>query len=355
MAALIAGSILGGGLINAGGSLLGANAASDARNQALSDAKGQLNTLTGQATGGTFLGNYGTSDIFGSVPDAALYNPVSDIDWTKSQRDTINGNLVNFGAASKLAGATNSFNLDQSLNRINTLVPNYQTNLNSMGNVTRDLLLGKLPYSDTMDITGNRSSLSASMGVPGGATNATLKDLGLSQLSAEQSGANMFQQMLTGAQQVMPTSAMTSPSSMFLDPTTRAQLDLSQRGQNIEQAQLEQQSSQSANNLAASADPAAASLFNLSASMIPATLGVSTSGNLGGGIANAGSAVGNSLSQLGTITALQNRANQTSYSGGYNTSQIYPSSGGTSFTMDANGNLMPTTIPQGYVNPNATF
>lgn len=354
MAALIGGAILAGGLVSAGGQLAGANAASDARNQALSDAKSQLAALTGQATSGSFLGGYGTGDIFGSVPEAALYNPVPDINFTKSQSDTIGGNLQNFGLASKLAGQTNAFNLDQSLNRIRTLVPNYDTNLATMGNVTRDLLLGKLPYADVMDITGNRSSLSANLGVPGGATNATLKDLGLSQLSAEQSGANMFQQMLSGAQQVMPTSAMTSPSSMFFDPATRASLELNQRGQNIQQAELTQQSEQSANNLAASADPAAASLFNLSASMIPATLGVSTSGNMGAGIANAGSAIGNSLSQYGVMTAMQNKANPTSYSGSYN-SQVYPGSSGTAFTMDANGNLMPVTIPQGYVNPNATF
>lgn len=306
MAGILAGSVLGGGLINAGAQLFGASSAADARNQALTNAQNQINNLSSSALGGNFLGQFGATDIFGSVPQAALYNPVSPVDFGQVQLDTIKQNLKALQPAENLSAQTNQFNLGQAQDRINALVPNYQTNLNQMGKVTQDLLLGRLPYSDILDITNNRSSLGASLGVPGGTANATLKDLGLSQLSAETTGANMFETMLQGAQQVMPTSSLMSPSSQFYDPTTMANLNLQQNAQSIEQAQLEQQSQQSAYNLAASPDPAAASLFNLQASLIPATLNIGSQSQYGAGIANAGSAIGGSLSQYGLLQSLQN-------------------------------------------------
>jgi hypothetical protein len=328
--------LLGGSAISAGGSLLGASMQSDARNQALSNAQNQINTLSSQALGGNFLGQFGATDIFGSTPNAALYQPVAPVDFYQNQLDTIGSNISALPSAEALSTSTNAYNLGQAQQRIGALVPNYQANLDQMGAVTKSLLLGQLPYSDVLDITGNRSSLAASLGTPGGSANATLKDLGLSQLSAETQGANMFETMLQGAQQVFPTSMLSNPSSMFYDPTTLAGLQLQQNAQNIEQAQLVQQSSQSANNLAAAANPAASSLFNLNASLIPATLNLGNNSALGAGISNAASALGGGLSSYSLLNALkQNQPtsstvntipgfNMTGYNGGYLTSAGNP-------------------------------
>lgn len=349
--------LLGAAAIGAAGSVISSNSASDSRNQAVTDARNGITGLQNSAVNGNFLGQYGTSDIFGTVPDAASYNPVAPLDFTQNQRDTITGNLRNLPAAERLSSSTNAFNLGQSLDRINALVPNYQKNLDQMGSVTKDLLLGRLPYSDVLDITSNRSSLGANLGVPGGTANATLKDLGLSQLSAETTGANMFETMLQGAQQVMPTSMLNDPSKMFYDPTTRAQLELTQRGQDIEQAQLSQQSEQSANNLAASPDPAAASLFNLQAGLIPATLGISAGGNTGAGIAGASSAIGGSLSQAALLQSLQSRQQQQQQPA-VQSPGLYFGGNNSTYGYDGSGNLVPyNTSGYGYpqVNPNATF
>jgi hypothetical protein len=308
MAGILAGAVLGGGLINAAGQFGSAALTADSRNQALQQAQNQINSLSSSALNGNFLGQFGASDIFGSVPQAALYQPVPPVDFAQTQLDTINQNLNALPGAENLAAQTNTFNLGQAQARAGALVPNYQTNLDQMGKVTQDLLLGKLPYSDVLDVTSNRSGLAASLGTPGGSQNATLKDLGLSQLSAETQGANMFETMLQGAQQVMPTSMLQNPNTMFYDPSTQEQLSLNQNAQNIEQAQLVQQSQQSANNLAAAPNPAAASLFNLNASLIPATLQMNSSGVLGAGLANAGGALGGSLSQFGLLSSLANRS-----------------------------------------------
>lgn len=304
MAALL-GGLLGAGALSAAGNIGGAEVSSDAQQQALTDARNQINSLSSSALSGNFLGQFGATDIFGSTPAASLYQPVDPVDFGQTQLDTIGQNLQSLAPSETLSSDTNAFNLGQSINRANALVPNYQTNLNQMGDVTQQLLLGKLPYSDTLDITNNRSSLAASLGTPGGSQNATLKDLGLSQLSAETTGANMFETMLQGAQQVMPQSQLQNPSSMFYDPTTQEGLALTQNAQNIEQAQLIQQSGQSANNLAAAANPAASSLFNLNAGLIPATLNSGSGQVLGGGISAAGNALGSGISTATLLSALR--------------------------------------------------
>jgi hypothetical protein len=258
------------------------------RDKSMKDAYARLQALSAGAG----------AEVFGSVPEHAPYEP---IDLSQSQLDTIAGNQAALPGAASLASSTNDYILADDLKRIRALVPQYDNNINRMGDVTRDLLLGRLPYGDVLDITANRSEMSANLGIPGGGANATLRDLGLSQMGAIQQGGSMFQQMLQAAQAVNPHERRMTPQGMFFTPQQRAELD-------ITQAQLKQQSEQSRNNLEAMPDPTAAGQFQLGL----AALGLQGGGTdpgpgtaamyqaIAGGIGAMGNAYGARQAQTGT-------------------------------------------------------
>jgi hypothetical protein len=238
---------VGATVVSTGVSMYGANKSQKAsakyRDKQMKDAYARLQALSAGAG----------EEVFGSVPEHAPYEP---IDLSQSQLDTISGNQAALPGAASLASSTNDYILADDLKRIRALVPQYDNNINRMGDVTRDLLLGRLPYGDVLDITANRSEMSANLGIPGGGANATLRDLGLSQMGAVQQGGSMFQQMLQAAQAVNPHERRMTPQGMFFTPQQRAELD-------ITQAQLKQQSEQSKYNLEAMPDPTAAGQFQL--------------------------------------------------------------------------------------------
>ena len=131
--------------------------------------------------------------IFGSVPEAALFEtkPYVPINYGQVQATTINDNITALPKIDELTSALNaSLRADSGL-RIENFAPGFQANLKTLTNAAGSLVNGRLPYSDVMDIVANRGELAGSLGTPGTATNATLKDLGLSRLSAMQSGADM--------------------------------------------------------------------------------------------------------------------------------------------------------------------
>lgn len=264
MAAIIALGLIGAAGVGAAGASAGQKKAEKGRTQALEDAYKRLGMLNESAMSGSFMGGFGLEEIFGSVPEWEPYNMV---DLSQSQLDTIAGNLAAFPSASQLSTTTNNFQINEDLKRIRRLIPEYDKNINRLGGVTRDLLLGRLPYGDVLDITSNRSELAASLGTPGGSSKASLRDLGLSQMQAVNNGASLFQQMMGIAEAVNPQSTRMRPQQMYFQPQERAQLD-------IQQAMLDQQSRQSGANLAAMPDPAAAALFNQQVGMATAPLGM---------------------------------------------------------------------------------
>ena len=254
-----------------------ANSSADAQQQARIDginaSEAARQGLINQALGGTFLGQYGTSDIFGRRPVGIPYEPVK---IGKSLQRSINQNKK-FGlpAALDFATAVNDrFSNDVlrlNLGRARTLYPGYDSAVDSYTGATKDLLEGRLPFEDVLGIVSDRQSLSGAIGVPGGAGAATLKDLGISRLGAIETGAKMFQSFLTTqANAVSPIPQLVRPDQIFnytmLTPETRLNAD-------ITQAQLKQQSLQSAEFLAAGPDPAAQALFGAQYQALPYVAG----------------------------------------------------------------------------------
>ena len=260
--------------------------------------------------------------IFGSVPEAALFEtkPYVPINYGQVQATTINDNITALPKIDELTSALNaSLRADSGL-RIENFAPGFQANLKTLTNAAGSLVNGRLPYSDVMDIVANRGELAGSLGTPGTATNATLKDLGLSRLSAMQSGADMMTRIGNLVEQIDPISQRSRAVDWTLNPSQTvplAQAD-AQFGATYDQMErsLSQQSEQNANNLAAMADPAAAGMFAANMQLA----GGAPYGSGGG--ANTGQAILSGLSQaLNTYQAAtaNNRFAPESSTPSYNT------------------------------------
>lgn len=264
--------ILGAGLIGAGGSLLGGALSAFGAGSAAKAAQKAQDQAYGQAVS-TIQGYAGDSAAFGTKPDptAFLYNPV---DITQSQLDTIAGNLKALPSALELVGKVNPSIWANDLQRIRTLVPQFDAARDSYMGTTRMLQEGRLPFSDVMDILGNSAGLGAAMGAPGGNRALSMRDLGQTRLSAMQQGNSMFQNMIQIAEAISPVSAQMRPQSMFLTPSERLQADIMQRA-------LEQQGNASAALAEAMPDPAANATANAMIGLQMARFGAA--GSVGGG------------------------------------------------------------------------
>ncbi len=212
--------------------------------------------LIGQAIGGNFLGQFGVDDIFGTKAEAIDPIPVDE---------ALSKNVAQIGgqglpAALDFTGQINQQFSDETLRlnleRINTLNPQFQVQSNQAQNVTTDLLFGRLPFQDVADVVSDRASIAGSLGTPGTAFNATLKDLGLTRLNAMETGFNMFSQF----QNTLQSSVSQTPNFARADqilPFTS--LTANQR---VTGELLTTQALQNAANIRAEPDPGAAQLFN---------------------------------------------------------------------------------------------
>lgn len=195
-----------------------------------------------------------TAKSAGTVPKAAEYQ---EVHVGKEQLSTIWDNYKSLNNSIPLDQRTNAFIDQDAMKRATQFIPGYKSAMDTYGRAGNDLLNARLPFSDVLDIVSNRTDLTNSVGIPGqGGTNATLKDLGLSQLDAVKAGGGILKDMVGIAETVNPVSRRAKPQDMFLDPTERVNWQLQQN-------QLIQQSEQNKNNLAAAADPAAAMQMQL--------------------------------------------------------------------------------------------
>jgi len=282
---------LGVGVLGAGASLYNG---SQQRKQQRKQAQAAQSANDAQARQRSMLDGADGRAIFGSVPEAALFKtkPYVPINYGQVQATTINDNITALPKIDELTSALNaSLRADSGL-RIENFAPGFQANLKTLTNAAGSLVNGRLPYSDVMDIVANRGELAGSLGTPGTATNATLKDLGLSRLSAMQSGSDMMTRIGNLVEQIDPISQRSRAVDWTLNPSQTvplAQAD-AQFGATYDQMEriLSQQSEQNANNLAAMADPAAAGMF-------AANMQLAGGAPYGGGGANIGGQVLNGL------------------------------------------------------------
>ena len=196
-------------------------------------------------------------------PEAFLYNPVI---IGQSQHQTIQDNMRESGGAIALSDRVNSSIWQNDLNRIRTLMPGYDQYSQQYLGITNSLQQGKLPYEDVMGILGDSGSLAGSVGAPGGSRATTLKDLGISRLSAMEQGNSMFTNFVNMAQVISPNEKQMTPQQSFLTPSERLNADIMQHS-------LTQQGNASAEIARASPDPAASAITNADMAMQMAMLG----------------------------------------------------------------------------------
>jgi hypothetical protein len=292
---LAAASVIGAG-ISAYGASSSQKSAAKQKQQAYDNARGTLYGF--QDRGSDWL-----ASAFGDKlnPEEFLYKPV---DLTKSQLDTIKGNIKATPSAIELADKVNPAIWENDQNRIRNLMPGYDAAKDSYIGTTRRLQEGLVPFSDVMDITADSSAMAAAGGTPGGSRSLTMRDLGLSRLDAMQQGNSMFAEFVQIAQQISPVEHQFRPQQMFFTPSERAQLD-------IEQAALEQQGRASAEQARAMPDPAQYALANAEIGIEMAALGKGYSPSSGAGWA----ALGKGITSAASIYANRRSAQQPVYYG----------------------------------------
>lgn len=204
---------------------------------AVPDAQSLINSL-----------GFNNQQVFGSVPEAEPFEP---IDFDEEQRKALAGSLSSLGDVEQLTDRINNIISEQNRDRVEQLIPGAS---GQIANNISALLAGRLPGIDVADIISDRAESNAAIGTPGtGRFSATLKDLGLRSLDAQARGQSMFESFLST---VDPIQRRSVPQDFIPSVENRIGTELFQR-------ELDQQSRQSAANLAATPDPAARSLFEL--------------------------------------------------------------------------------------------
>lgn len=232
-------------------------------------------------------------DVFGSRPEAVPYVPVN---ITKSQLATIAGNKKALPGAVDLSRLTNDAILANDLSRIRSIAPGYDQKLGAIFDEIGANLRGDTGLADYFpQLIRNRAEVASAIGTPGaGGSAATSRDLGLGQLQLQDRGTSMFQNWINVANQaISPVQAQMRPQDMFFTPQQRLEAD-------IMQAQLKQQSEQSAAFIAAMPDPTAAGQFQARLASLGATTQTAQPSMLGPIMQGAGSIIGSLGSYYGS-------------------------------------------------------
>lgn len=264
---------------------------------------------------------------YGRIPDAAKYKPVN-INF--EQLEAIFRNQDALPAITGLLKNSNKFITDDALRRASKLIPGYRDAMATYGRAGNDLLNGRLPYEDVLGIVSDRNELTNSLGIPGSGINGTLKDLGLSRLDGIKAGGGILKDMVGIAETISPIGRNTTPQSFMLSPQERINYGMQQN-------QLIQQSQQSANNLAASGDPAAYAQMQLQ---------LAQGGQDAAAIRSYGSAINSGIGASGTAFAQPNQQQAGSISS--TSGNFYPANSWQSSYLSANRTGRPVYY-NGYV------
>lgn len=186
------------------------------------------------------------TDAFGSVPDPALYDPVDSREVIYA---AINENLENVPAAERHIQAVNRMNENNDIVRITAFAPEFLHLAHKNSSTIRDLLNGKLPIDEIVNILTDEAEQAALNGRIGNTGRRTHRSLGITRLRMQDYARKMLDAHVTTAQRVSPVQRQQALQDMLGTPQNRVALALTQ-------AQLIQQSLQNANNAAAAGDPA---------------------------------------------------------------------------------------------------
>tara|TARA_R110000851_G_scaffold238770_1_gene391551 strand:- start:1066 stop:2091 length:1026 start_codon:yes stop_codon:yes gene_type:complete len=200
------------------------------------------NTLDALIASGIFL------ESFGRVPDAVLYE---EVNASEEQIAAINDNLKAIPEARRQVEAVNRLTENNDITRMIALDPRYLKNINLEGNQISDLLAGKLPVDDVIEIITDVAESAALLGRVGNVKGTTMRYIGISRLRAQAAGRQASERMANKLNRdVSPINRQTTMVDLLQTPAQRMALALTQN-------QLLQQSLQNAANADAAGDPTA--------------------------------------------------------------------------------------------------
>lgn len=203
---------------------------------------------------GGFEGQFDLGEIFGAKPGVAPFSPIS---LTEQQAAALRGNLANLPLANQLAAGFSSGFTDAALDRVRSIVPGFDRAQAQQARTALSQLAGEIPRDVAEAVASARAELSGVAGTFGGDRNLVARDLGLTSLDLQRSGASLFQDILNQANQISPAGAQINPGSFAVSPAQ--QTDLSFRQNLIDQGQRQNQL-----NIGAAPSPAAEALFQAS-------------------------------------------------------------------------------------------
>ena len=210
------------------------------------------------------------ANVFGTKPEGIEYEPVhyTPVNYGDVQMDTIHNQQKAMPDINSLTASINKALRDDSETRINGWVPGFTKSLGTMGNNASELLNGRLPFQDVLDIVSKRQELSNTLGTPGTSTNATLRDLGLSRLDAMNQGGDMMSRITQLAQAIDPMEQRSRPQDWMYTPSQSIpwKIQEQQFGATLEANQAMFKHGVDQNNavLAATGDPSAINQFGAS-------------------------------------------------------------------------------------------
>lgn len=196
------------------------------------------------------LGILNDTDLFEKaypdIPKAALYVPV---DPCCEQARTIECNISRTERADDYVRHVNRLHEQNDLSHALSMDPRFLVSLDIQSLSINDLMRGRLPVGDVVEILTDNAEQAALTGRIGNTRKTTARDLGISKLRAQAAGRREFRESLQWLNtSVSPIERQLDIRNMMLTPQQRIELALNQ-------AQLIQQSLQNKNNAMAMKDP----------------------------------------------------------------------------------------------------
>lgn len=200
---------------------------------------------------------------FGSVPDAAIYQPV---DSRETIYAAINENLQNIPAAERHIAAVNRMNEQNDIVHMTAFAPEFLHLMHKSSSTIRELIHGKLPVDSVIDVLTDDAEQAALNGRIGNTGRHTHRMLGLSRLQMQEKARRELARHSEVTQRVSPNQRQMTIQDMLGSPQDRVGLALTQ-------AQLIQQSLQNYNNSIAAGDPSKLGQLQLEMQKLTARLG----------------------------------------------------------------------------------
>lgn len=203
------------------------------------------------------------TSAFGSVPEAILYDPV---DSRETIYASINENLQNIPAAERHIAAVNRMNERNDIVRMTAFSPEFLHLAHKSSSTIRDLLNGKLPIDEVINILTDDAEQASLNGRIGNTNRRTHRSMGITRLRMQALGRREVEQQTIIAQRASPVQRQQSIQELLGTPQNRIGLALTQ-------AQLIQNSLQNEANAAAAGDPSKLGELQIKVNKLTSRLG----------------------------------------------------------------------------------